>query len=514
MRGQMASSIAFGPRIRVSVAGSVALQILKRLRALWAGGVLAVAFPALLAAQGMRISGVTTMQLVELRPLVTDSLAASSVPGTGEWRTTADGVPAICPVSSTFCQYERSGNRISAAPVLQDLTFAAWGFAEGLSIHANLRARTQLGGDTGFIYPRSNDHFDVLDAYAQLDRTTWQGRLGRQWVTGGLGVYAFDGANALWRHDQFSLEGWGGRALIGGLNDPYTSAQLAAVDNLPPQQDGYLFGGRARFRPDPLTAAALTYQRVLVADRSGLYSERASLDASTRHFGAVVDLGLNYDFSTGNWNEARLRIGTGWSGTVGYSVEARHSRPFFELWTIWGAFSPVGFDEERATVDWGPRGSPFTFSFRGAYRKYAESNTAGLELRTNGWRAGGDVRWQGDGALSAFGAYDVDIGSGAASTDARAGARWIASSNLSLGVDAAVTQNIYEFRVGTGRIYGAALDGAVRVTPDVRLVTDVGLYQHTLTNGAPGPDWTQRRASIRLEWTLGRDPGMRAGRTP
>ena len=53
-----------------------------------------------------------------------------------------------------------------------------------------------------------------------------------------------------------------------------------------------------------------------------------------------------------------------------------------------------------------------------------------------------------------------------------------------------------------------------RVTPDVRLVMDAGLYQHTLTNGAPGPDWTQRRASMRIEWMLGRDPGMAAGRMP
>lgn len=476
---------------------------------------LTFALPAALAAQGIRISGVTTMQFVELRPLVADSLAASSVPGTGEWRNTADGVPALCPVGGAFCQYERSGNRINAAPVLQDLTLAAWGFGQGLSFHANVRARTQIGSDTTFIYPRANDHLDVVDAYAQLERGAWLSRLGRQWVTGGLGAYSFDGADALWRRDQFSVEGWSGRALIGGLNEPYTTAQLAAVDNLPPQQNGYLFGGRVRYRPDPLTAAALTYQRVLVADRSGLYSERAAFDGSSRKFRAAIDLGLNYDFGTGDWNEARLRVGTVGGGTLGYSVEARHSRPYFELWTIWGAFSPVGFDEARATADWGPSGSPVTLSLRGAYRKYADAGTVGgISLRTNGWRAGGDVRWQGDGSLSAFGSYDVDIGSGAAGTDVRASTRWNASSELSLGVDLMVTQNIYEFRIGTGRILGAALDGAVRVAPDARIVVDAGLYQHMLMNGAPGPDWTQRRMSVRFEWMMGRDPGMSTGRTP
>jgi hypothetical protein len=264
----------------------------------------------------------------------------------------------------------------------------------------------------------------------------------------------------------------------------------------------------------PLAAAAVTYQRIVLADRSGLYSERASLDASTRQFSAVaIDIGLNYDFSTDAWNEARLRLGAGMGQPLGYSVEMRHSRPFFELWTIWGAFAPVGFDEERATVSWIPRGAPWTLSLRGAYRTYAPID-AGFTLRTNGWRAGGDVAWQGAGPLSAFGSYDVDIGSGAASTDVRSGLRWSATDAYSLGADLSMTQNIYEFRVGTGRIYGAGLDGAVRLAPDVRLVMDAALYQHTLTNGAPGPDWTQRRAAVRFEWTVGRDPGMPAGGAP
>jgi hypothetical protein len=473
---------------------------------------LVLALPTVLAAQGLRISGVTTVQFIELRPLIADSVDETLVPGTGESRTVAGGVPAICPVSSAFCQFERSGNRVSAAPVLQDLTVAGWGWVEGLSFRGDVRARTQLGGTAGFLYPRGDDHFEVLDAYAQLDREAWRGRLGRQWVTGGLGAYAFDGVNAVWRPNGFSLEGWAGRALVAGLNEPYTSAELAAVDNIPPQQNGYLFGGRARYRPDALTAAALTYQRVLVADRSGLYSERAALDASTRRFGAAVDLGLVYDFATSGWNEARLRVGTGEGRSVGYSLEARHSRPFFELWTIWGAFSPVGFDEVRATVDWRPGASHFSYSLRGADRKYGETNT-GIDLRTNGWRAGGDVRWEGEGALSASGSYDVDIGSGAANTDVRTGFGWMASSNLSFRADLMMTQNIYEFRIGTGRIYGASFDGAVRVRPDVRLVMDAGLYQHALTNGAPGPDWTQRRGSVRVEWMLGQDPGM-GGKAP
>jgi hypothetical protein len=466
--------------------------------------------PAVLAAQGFRISGVTTMQLVELRPLLTDSLAASAVPGTGQFRTAAFGVPAVC--DSLFCHYERSGTRVSAVPVLQDLTLSAWGLAEGLSLHSDLRLRTELDNN-GLIYPRSDDHVQLLDAYLQLDRDWGRARLGRQWVTGALGAYDFDGAEALIARRSFSVEGWAGRALVEGLNEPYTSSQLSAVDNLPPEQDGYIFGALFRVRPDALSAASVTYQRVILADHSGMYSERASLAASTRRLGLALDLTATYDLASGDWNEARLRAGTAGIGTIGYSVEARHSQPFFELWTIWGAFAPVGFNEARTTVDWRPRAQPFSASLHFAYRKYDPAD-AGISLRTSGWRAGGDASWRAGASLSAYGSYDVDIGNGASSDDGRAGVRWTAARGVTLGVEGSVTQMIYEYRIGTGRVYGAALNAAWQLNPDIRVVADGGIYQQTLTNGAAGPDWSQRRASLRLEWTAGSDPGSTRGRAP
>jgi hypothetical protein len=463
--------------------------------------------PVPLGAQGFRVSGVTLMQLIELRPLAIDSAPASTFPGTGQIRTTPDGVPAFCSQTSNYCQFERSGNPVSIGPVMQDLTFAGWGLMEGLSFRGDLRARGEIGNDSTFVFPRYNDHFDVLDAYAQLDRSSWQARLGRQWVMNGLGAYDLDGGDLLVRRDAYSLEGWAGRALVEGLQEPYTTSQLAAVDNLPPQQNGYIFGARARFRPDPLSAAALTYQRVLIADRSGLYSERAAFDASTRRFGPALDLDLTYDLATGDWNEARLRVGTANVGVYNGWIEARHSRPFFELCTIWGAFSPVGFDEARANFDWRPKTAPIDVTLFGGYQQYAPTNT-GISLRTNGWRAGGDATWLGSHSVVASASYAVDIGSGAAGTDIRANIRWIPSSTLSFGAEGILTQNIYEFRVGTGRIYGFVGDVSYFVRQDVRVVADAGLYQHILTNGAPGPDWSQRRASMRFEFMMGRDPGL------
>jgi hypothetical protein len=79
--------------------------------------------------------------------------------------------------------------------------------------------------------------------------------------------------------------------------------------------------------------------------------------------------------------------------------------------------------------------------------------------------------------------------------------RWI-------GVAASTLQHIYEFRIGTGRLTGLRVDAGTRLTGGLRIVGDAALYGHRLTGGSPSPDWSQRRISVRLEWTAGADPGM------
>lgn len=460
--------------------------------------------PARSQAQNVRITGVTSMQYVQMRPVERDSLFSSYDPNADEYRRLPDGTLIHCG-STDYCYWYKSLGIATAAPLIQDLSFTSWGMAQGLSIHADVRARTQLITD-GFTYPRSNDNFDVLDAYAEWQRPWGRARLGRQWVNGGLGTYDFDGASALVRRDRWSYEGWAGRALVGGINDTHTSGVLAAVENYPPDQDGWILGTRVRFRPNLSTSLAAMYQRVVVNDRSGVYSERAAFDASTRYAGLSLDGAFAYDFATGAWNEARFRVSTTRTRTISVSTEIKHYVPFFELWTIWGAFSPVGYNEARSTVDWHPSGSHWALSTHGAYRKYEETN-AGLTLSTNGWRAGADLSWTGSGSFSALGTYDIAIGNGASRSDASTSFRWNRGEDFSAGVDLSALQTIYEFRVGTGQVFGVAVNASKRLFSDLSISGDIGLYRHVQLLGEPGPDWNQKRASLRFEWSVGRDPG-------
>jgi hypothetical protein len=480
-------------------------------------GIGAPAAPAIVRAQQVRISGVTSMQGVDLRPLVDDSVPITTVTGTGPYRTTADGRLVRCTTGAAFCHFRSSGARVLAAPVVQDLRAVAWGLGEGVSVHAHVRLREALGNDP-VSWPRADDGFDALEAYAQLDRGAWRARLGRQWAASGLGVYNYDGGALEWRRGRARLEAFAGRSLVAGLNDPIAGGALGAIDDLPPDEHGRLYGLSGSWALPGRAALGATWQRVIRADDAALYSERAALDASARVVSLAIDGALTLDLSAREVNEARLRVARPLPWRLLGSVELRRHRPFFEAWTIWGAFSPVAYDEARGTIAWQSTDGRLTLGARGGRRDYEETGEgfAATPLRGDGWRAGAGAEWTAGEQWAWYADYDIDIGFGASRSDVVVGGRWMPDERNSLGVALSGLQNIYEFRVGTGRVTGILVEGATQLRPDVRLVAHGALYAHRVTDATPSADWSQRRFSVRLEWTLGRDPGEvpAAGRLP
>lgn len=481
-----------------------------RVRRAWLAVLWAV--PSLAGAQGVRVTGVTSMQAVDLRPLVEDSVAVGLTTGTGAFRALADGRLVRCIEGEPFCRFRSSGERTMAAPLVQDLRAVAWGLGEGISLHAHLRARGSLGGEA--TWPRADDRFDAIEAWLEVDRGNTRTRLGRQWAVNGLGVYNYDGGSLLLRRGRAAVEVFGGRSLVAGLNDPVAGSELGAVDDLPPDEHGWLMGLTARFPLARRGAASATWQRVIRADHAALYSERLAADMTWRALGTSADLSVTWDVAERQANDARFRVARPLPrGLVG-SLEAVRHRPFFDAWTIWGAFSPVAYDEARASVAWRSASGSWGADVRGAWRAYddAEEGLESTPLKTRGWRAGAGAEWRPREHWLVHGDYDIDIGFGASRSDVAAGARWMPDESRWLGVVASGLQHIYEFRVGTGRVAGLRVEGGTRLGPDARLMLDGALYSHHLTNGAVGPDWSQRRFSVRLEWTVGRDPGAATAR--
>jgi hypothetical protein len=464
--------------------------------------------PALAASQAVRVHGVTVLQGVDMRPWVEDSVPIGQATGAGPYRSLSDGRVVRCIDGEAFCRFRRSGERVIATPLTQDLRAAAWGFGRGVSLHAHVRARGALGNDD-FLWPRARDEFDAIEAYLQLERETLRMRLGRQWASNGLGLYNYDGAALTLRRGYSQIEGFGGLSLVAGLNETHTGPILGAIDDLPPEERGYLVGVRGTTRMGSRAAFGATYQRVIMANRAGLYSERVAGDASFRALGTALEAGYIYDFVAGTANDARVRVARSFPQRVAASLTARRHRPFFESWTIWGAFTPVAFDEAYATLGWSDREDRLTLSARGGWRSYDETDAglASIPLRTDGWRAGGGIEWNAAEAWLVYGDYDVDIGFGAARSDATLGGRWTPNERTFVGGALSLLENIYEFKVGTGRVLGVRVEGGTRIAREVRVVVDGGWYAHRLTSSAPTTDWSQRRFSARLEWTVGRDPG-------
>lgn len=470
-----------------------------------------VALPA--HAQTVRATGATSARYVTVRALVEDSVDVATTRGDGLLRRASDGTIVRCVTGEAYCRYVRSGRTLSTAPLMQDLTLSAWGFGQGLRAFVQLRGRTGLGEDAE-LWPRADDPFDVLVAYLELDRPRFRVRAGRQWKVSGLGYYNWDGASALWRATPaLHVEVFGGWSLARGLNEPLTGEALEAVEAFAPDVRAILLGVQAGWRPSPLAALSALYQREIRDDRYGLYAERFALDGSLRRGRMRVEGALEVDLALREVDDARLRAGIALPRDLGVELFARRYRPYFELWTIWGAFDPVGFTEVGTTLAWRPHNWPIAVSVDLARRGYPAAGAAATfgSARSTGWRFGTAVTLRPDTLWLAQLAYHVDAGFGAGRNDLSLFVRRDLAGGRFVGARALLFERAYEFRVGDGRVLGAGLDAGARLGERVRAELGAAVYRHLPGAGDPMVDWSQLRGSFRLEWTIGPEPGMPRG---
>jgi hypothetical protein len=79
-------------------------------------------------------------------------------------------------------------------------------------------------------------------------------------------------------------------------------------------------------------------------------------------------------------------------------------------------------------------------------------------------------------------------------------------SDLSLGARFSAVQQIWEFRIGEGLIYGAGVDARWR-TPAGTVWALLEGYRHDHQDDAAQTDWTQLRAVLGISYYLGSEPG-------
>ena len=393
-----------------------------------------------------------------------------------------------------------------AAVATQDLFLTAWGLGvQGLSATVQLRTRQDLGG--GFPWPRADDGFDAMRAYASLVRGRFTVRAGRQEIRSGLGFPSFDGGLVRWSHAALRVEAYAGRSLARGLREPADQA-LRGLEDFLPDQSSMLFGGSVRGRIEG-TAVTARYQRELLGDRSGLASERASVDVSTTLSLGTVRGALDYDFGRGAVGKGHVAFSRAfadarWMG----EVEITRYMPYFSLSTIWGFFEPVAYHEGAVRVGWAPARAWAVRASAGV-RRYGDAGTAVVlrPLDRTGRRAGLDVRWSPSGPWRLGGSYDLEWGPGGYLSSVEGSLAWTPSERTHLTFSARSFQQIEQYRLGDGRALGAGFSGGVGLTEDISVSGGASVLRHRTDGGVAASPWNQVRASTSVRLEVGADPG-------
>ncbi|HEY0996682.1 MAG TPA: hypothetical protein VGD77_11880, partial [Gemmatimonadaceae bacterium] len=340
-------------------------------------------------AQSVSVRGSTSVRYIELRPLAGDSVPAGTTEGTALLRALPDGRVVRCLPGDAFCRDLRPGARVSTIPMVTDLEASAWGFGEGVRLFTQLRVRNGWGSAPD-LWPSGSRTLEALAAYAELDRANVRLRLGRQWTVSGLGFYNFDGLSAQLRPARrLTLEAYGGRSLLRGLNESRVSGALESIEALAPPSAGVLGGFRARYSPRPGTSFAAAYQVESRGRGEGLLSELATLNAIAPLGRFTTEGSLELDAASSQVNEAMLRARTPAGRHATLFAELRRYRPYFELWTIWGAFSPLAYDEARGGITWATARGALVLRGEGSRRRYERDDAGGFgDYRRAGWGVG------------------------------------------------------------------------------------------------------------------------------
>jgi hypothetical protein len=241
--------------------------------------------------QAVRGSTRSTARYLEIQPIAQDTVSRERVTERPGGALEFEGFPVFC-LPDGFCVFYRAAPQQSAAVFYQDAEFTAWGLGvQGLSATAMVRARAHVGGD--FTPPRSDDAFDAVLAYLELNRDRYRVRLGRQRVMSGLGFVGYDGLEGRFDPvDRVRVQAYGGRSLARGLSEPRQRALRGLDDEFfLPENEALLFGQRGRgVDPAPGTSLALRYQFEIWSDRGGMLSERASLNGRTAAWRPLIAL--------------------------------------------------------------------------------------------------------------------------------------------------------------------------------------------------------------------------------
>jgi hypothetical protein len=460
---------------------------------------------SVVSAQGYRVRLDTRAHAAAFRGVRPDSVLATDVvlAPSGGLQTT-DGFFVRCPAGVSHCFFFRPGAYQQGGPLVMSADVTVWGFGvRGLSLRANGRAGVDLGRANAW---PATDPAQLLEAYAEYAGRGLTGRVGRQLVSNRLGVIGFDGARAVVRPSTSGIEaegyiGWG---LARATALSVSSSALNPLDEFQPRRRQVTAGAGVGWSARPATVR-LEYQREVDMQSRQFGSERAALSGELRPFSRwSVAAGVEYDLANtwfGN-GEATLRYTAPWLTAV---IGARQYRPHFNLWTIWGAFSPVPYRAVNASL-W-VRPVP-KLELRARWERFAfspaETETPLVQVDDDGWRFGLGASLRPNRVWTLDAGYREEYGPGASSHGFEGGISATPFPELSLSVYGATLDRPLEFRFEEAGVNVVGLDAEWRPNPQLRFTLGGAHYMEDRRRPDAGAfDWNQTRLNAGVTLFLG-----------
>ena len=461
--------------------------------ALWSGP---------LQAQGYRVRLDTRFQSLSFRGVAIDSvLSTTVVAGPNGGLLTADGFAVSCPEGAAYCTFFRPGLKTSAGPVSSTASATLWGLGvPGLQFHVTARAAGDLQDAS---WPGTEPAVQLLEGYAAYSRDFLSFKLGRTHDVNRLGWVGFDGATVEFRPFGRALRvfGYGGRALARSYPLPVTSADLNPLGDpleLPNRNQLILAGGVGWFL-GPFAGRAL-YQREDRRGTDATVSERVAADWSLEASQQVtLSGGADYNVATDEWGKADVAMNVLTADRkVRFTAGGRRYRPYFDLWSIWGAFTPVAYTAAGGSAAWRALDG-VEVRARGEYYTFDESGTATplVAGESDGWRGSVSATVLRVTDWSFDLGYEREIGPGASSQSLEAAATYRPSVGLLVTVDGARMVRPLEYRFNDSRLwsYGLRLDyeaaRGLRLTADAR-----GYNEERQRDDAANLSWSQMRFNL------------------
>jgi hypothetical protein len=185
----------------------------------------------------------------------------------------------------------------------------------------------------------------------------------------------------------------------------------------------------------------------------------------------------------------------------------RRYRPHFDLWTIWGAFSPVPYVATHGSVSGSPLrrlrlragGERFWFDDSGA-------ETALVSSEDEGWRWSFGATLVVDPRLTLDAGYRAEFGPGASSRSWEGRATYLPAATLSLSAYGSTLTRPLEFRFADAQVDAIGLDAEFRPSDRLRFAVSGGqFFEDRRRPDAAAFDWNQFRLEARVTYLFGLD---------